>query len=303
MIGEAQRPKRGFFDSLSLAWKIVAGSVRLLLRYPVLIVPMAPVFALVLAVSLSLSTVDTWAEVWMMLAVIYVVAATIMAAFGVTAQMLKQLHEGAQPSLLAAIGSPAMRQMLPRILGLAAVWYGIVFILVVIETLIRALLDRIDERLGDTVVNAIFGPISDILRMFVFMMVTIMTFEDVGLRPAFHRLKMVVKGNVVTAIGGFTLTGLVTGLILMGELGVYYLWGYLFGTRPALLLFVLVMAVGWLFSMYLEQMFLTGLYLYYKVPESPVVTFLLGEMIGKELPTRKPVVTGVSGRLQGSTPT
>ena len=45
-----------------------------------------------------------------------------------------------------------------------------------------------------------------------------------------------------------------------------------------------VMAIGWLLAIYLEQMFVTGLYLYSYAPESPLVDILLGDFVGRELP-------------------
>ncbi len=44
------------------------------------------------------------------------------------------------------------------------------------------------------------------------------------------------------------------------------------------------MAIGWLLAIYLEQMFVTGLYLYSAAPESPLVDILLGDFVGSELP-------------------
>jgi hypothetical protein len=45
-----------------------------------------------------------------------------------------------------------------------------------------------------------------------------------------------------------------------------------------------MLAAGWLLSIYLEQLFVTGLYLYSTVPDSPVVRILLQDLLGRELP-------------------
>jgi hypothetical protein len=44
------------------------------------------------------------------------------------------------------------------------------------------------------------------------------------------------------------------------------------------------MAVAWILSMFLEQLFVTGLYLYGHEPDSPVVEILLRDVVGRELP-------------------
>jgi hypothetical protein len=45
-----------------------------------------------------------------------------------------------------------------------------------------------------------------------------------------------------------------------------------------------VLAIGWLLCIYLEQLFVTGLYLYCALPDSPIVKILLQDIIGHELP-------------------
>jgi len=51
---------------------------------------------------------------------------------------------------------------------------------------------------------------------------------------------------------------------------------------------VAFLGIGWLFVMYIEQLFSTGLYLYTTYPESPVVDILLEKHIGRELPRVPP---------------
>jgi hypothetical protein len=279
-----RREKLGFIRSMRLAGKIVVGSLRLLARYPILVLPLVPVFIMVLLITVAIPYIETLGGFMVILMAIFGVAAGLMISFGGTGQMLKQLHDGRNPSLGDAVLSPDMARMVPRVLGLSALWYGAVLVLVTIETIIRALLDRISEDLGDAVVRAIFGTIADALRMMGFMMVAIMTFEDVGLGPAFERLKAVVKDQAIVAAGGLVLTNLATGFIAVILYTVSQLLdGFAPGTASFLLL-VPVLALGWLLAMYLEQLFVTGLYLYSTVPDSPIVTILLQDVIGHELP-------------------
>jgi hypothetical protein len=282
---DQQKPERmGFFASIHLAVKIVAGSLRLLARFPKLVAPMAPVFVLMLAITVAIPFVETSQELVLLFVAILAAAVGLMISFGVTSQMLKQIHAGRDPSLGDALSSRDMRQMIPRILGLSAIWYGIVLVVVIIEMIISAILDRISDNLGDTVVNAIFGTIGDALRMAAFMMVGIMTFEDVGLRPAFRRLREVVKGRAVVACGGLMLTKLATSLLVLLLIGLSWALKRYAPDTLSLWLFLPVLALCWLLCIYLEQLFVTGLYLYTTAPESPVVRILLQDVIGHELP-------------------
>jgi hypothetical protein len=215
---------------------------------------------------------------------IFAVAAGLMISFGITSQMLKQLHNGGPLSLRDATLSRETFRMIPRVLGLSLIWYSGVLVLVIIEMIIRAILDSISESLGDAVVNAIFGTIADALRMAAFMVVAIMTFEDAGLRMAFRRLREIVKDQSLASIGGLLLTSWASALI---GLILFAAHGLLDSFAPGNLSFLLLvpaLAIGWLLSIYLEQLFVAGLYLYSAVPDSPVVKILLQDIIGHELP-------------------
>jgi hypothetical protein len=270
--------------SLRLAYKIVVGSLRLLLSYPILVVPMLPVYVLVLFVLLNLSTPDTWPSLLLQFLEVFGVALALMLSFAAISLMLRQLHEGREPSLRAAVLSPDLMKMVPSVMGLTAIWFSVVLVLVIVEMVIRALLDRISESLSDAVVNAIFGTLADALRMAAFMMIAIMAFEKVGVQPAYERLKNVAKREGVTACGGLVLTGLVSALIVLLLVGAEWAVVNLGMGAVSPVLWVVILAPVWLLSMYLEQLFVTGLYLYCTVPDSPVVAALLRDVLGRELP-------------------
>ena len=68
----------GFFASLELACDIATGSLRLLRLYPVLIVPLFPVFLMVLGVEFGLLFI--W-NLFQALVLIFVVACVLMFSF------------------------------------------------------------------------------------------------------------------------------------------------------------------------------------------------------------------------------
>ena len=279
------KKKLGFAGSLRLAAKIAVGSLRLLAQYPVLLVPMAPMSITVILISIAISYVETLLGLTAIFAAIFAAAVGLMISFAVTGQMLKQLHDGRRPSLGDAVLSPDMARMLPRVLGLSAIWYSAVLVLVTIEMIIRAILNSIIEDLGDAVVGAIFGALADALRMAGFMMVAIMTFEDAGIGAAFSRFRQVVKNQAVPACGGLVLTNLATGAIVLLLSALLGLLSDLAPGTLSVLVFLPVFGLGWMLAIYLEQLFVTGMYLYSTVPNSPVVVILLQDVIGHELPT------------------
>ncbi len=73
-VAVAERSKRKGLGSLSLAFKIVMGSLRLLSQYPKLVAPMVPVFILVLVISVSVSFAETELDIMVMLMAIFAAA-------------------------------------------------------------------------------------------------------------------------------------------------------------------------------------------------------------------------------------
>jgi hypothetical protein len=95
--GKAER--LGFSESVRLAVKIVAGSLRFLARFPKLVVPMAPVFVLVLLITVAIPYAETSREFVLLFVAIFAAAMGLMLSFGVISQMLKQIHNGRDLSL------------------------------------------------------------------------------------------------------------------------------------------------------------------------------------------------------------
>jgi hypothetical protein len=280
------RERRGFFASLGLAWRIFTGTLHLLKRHPKLLLPLLPVFVMAFLISYSIYNMAFISSTVLVLLIgaIFVTAYALMFSFAISSRMLKQIHKSQVVSVTDAISAPETVRMIPRVLALSIVWYGLVLVLVIIEMIISAILDRISRGLGQRVVRVIFGAAADALRMAAFMMVAIMVFEDVGLRPAFGRLREIVRDHAIAALGGLALTGIATALI---GLVVYGISKFLGGTELAGMATVVmlpVLAIGWLLAIYLEQMFVTGLYLYSTSPESPLVDILLGDFVGSDLP-------------------
>jgi hypothetical protein len=275
---------RGLFASLGIAGQILVGTLRLLRMYPKLILPLLPVFALVLLVEFGLLFIYDLATLMLGLVAILFVAFCLMLSFAVSSNLLKQVHDGRHPSLIQAGFSTQLLRQVPRVFGLSLIWFTLVLLLVIIEMIIRALLDRISDGLGDRAIRAVFGTIADALRMAGFMMVAIMVFEDIGMRPAFGRLRSVVKNEGVTALGGLVLTKLAATIIF----GVLYVFGQVLPDTGwvalAGLLMLPLMTCGWVLAMYLEQLFATGLYLYASAPDSPLVQIMMGRFLGNELP-------------------
>lgn len=268
-------------SSLILAVDIVIGSLKLLWSYPILITPLFPVFLMIIGVEFGIFVIN---NLFLQLILIFVVAFGLMFSFTISSHMLKQIHLDQKPTISEAIVSQQTVSMIPKVFILTLIWYTIILILVAIELAINSLLSRSrdgDERVG-SFVSSIFGTVADALRMMGFILIPIMLFEDIGLADSFSRLKSILKENPITALGGLALTKTVTALIFFIVMAINRS-ADLFSPIGLVIMLALV-GVAWIFSMYLEQIFVTGLYLYTTYPQSKIVGILLGKHIGRELP-------------------
>lgn len=283
---EEPKQKRGFFTSLSLAFNIVKGSFRLLWLHPILTVPLLPVFLMVLGLEIGLLfLLSLEGGLFWALAMIFLVAYCLMFSFAITSNMLRQIHEGQKPLLGRAIRAPSRQGMISSVFVLTAIWYGLVFVLVAVETAVKTLVGRLSENLVEHV-EVFFDTFASALRMMGFMLIPIMVFEEVGLRGAYQRMKSTLGDSPITALSGLALTKIASTLIFLIIVGFFTVAESL-DEASATLLLVLgfpLLGMAWMLAMYLEQLFATGLYLYSTVPESPVVAILLRQHIGRELP-------------------
>lgn len=262
---------------LGLAFDIVVGSFRLLRMYPVLIVPLLPVFLMVLGVEFGILLIN---ELYLQLALIFIVAYALMFSFVFSSNMLHQIHEGQKPSLLEAISSPSSMRLIPKVFLLSVVWFAIIMVLVAIQMALERFTDR-DSGSGG-IVSGIFGTLGDALRMMGFMMIPIMVFENAGLSQGFGRLKSTLRDSPITALSGLALTKTATTLIFLIIIGLEKVLGPI--SLLGFLIVLVFIGVGWTLSLYLEQLFAAGLYMYSAFPESKVVEVLLKKHLGQELP-------------------
>jgi hypothetical protein len=122
---KSKRERLGITGSLGLAFKIIAGSLRLLLRYPKIILPLLPVFGMVLLVDVAIHYLDRGASIWLILLAIFAVAYMLLFSFAISSRLLKQIDQAQEPSLTSAITSPEMIRMIPRLFVLSIFWYGL----------------------------------------------------------------------------------------------------------------------------------------------------------------------------------
>src|SRR5579863_8375488 len=94
------RKRRGLIASLRLAFDILVGSFRLLWRYPILILPLVPLFLMVLALEVWLLLLPALVA-WVML---FGLAYCLMFSFAITSHMLQRIDQKQNPEFWKAFG-------------------------------------------------------------------------------------------------------------------------------------------------------------------------------------------------------
>ena len=284
---EDSKKRRGVFVSLCLAFDIVKGSFRLLWLHPILIVPLLPVFLMVLAFEIGLIFLfATDGNLFWAWALLFAVAYCLMFSFTITSNMLQQIHKEQTPEFWKTVSATGTGRMITSVFFLTAIWFALVLVLVAVETAVKTLVNRLGEGLA-AYVEIFFDTVASALRMMGFMLIPIMVFEGVGLLDAYRRLKATLRNSPISALSGLALTKMASALIFLVFVGFGMVADSLGETAGAafFLLGLPLLGMGWMLAMYLEQLFATGLYLYTTLPESAVVKILLEKHIGRELPT------------------
>lgn len=274
---------------------IFIGSNRLILNFPILVFP----FFLVCLVTAGL-VFRYFGDPDRSLGWLYffLVGFTVLYSFMISSNLLLQIQEGEEPSLFETIRSPKTLSMLPIVIFLSATWFMIFLIIVFIEMFLDILLliltyspffnTHLDEP-ASKMTNFFFGRNARVIRMLGFMLIPIILNEEVGLSKGYARLKFVLRSsNPITLFTGLKLTKTAIMFIVIPLLIQFWEMISIELSTFNYVMMWIVIVFGWTLAMYLEQLFVMGLYLYTIQPDSRVVDILLGEHLGRELPIVPP---------------
>jgi hypothetical protein len=258
-----------FIEQLKLVASLFVRVWQLLWRYPVMLVPLIFVYIYSILVYILFRLLPGSEITFLIYFIaIYILAFLVVFSGAIGCAMLKQLDEGNSPKLGGAI-KIAFSAFIPLLL-LTLIWYIVVIIISIIESLILSLVGRSEA--AKKAVRAAFSWITTTIRMMVFIMVPVFIFEKVGLGKSFKRLKQILTESPVTFGLGvvsakivFAILGWILFIILFipALLG---LFKYGFFLILAIILIMIINSIG----MYFQEMFSAGLYLSLIKPDNKV---------------------------------
>lgn len=195
-------------------------------------------------------------------------------------QMVRQDEEGGRVSLFRALSRSLTRGLLPT-LAVAFVWGTVWFAITLVQALIPRRRRKGGEDAGEmtaesaaralvgdgrwSISDSFFDALRKAGRMVAFLVLAAVAIEGKGTRGAFRRGFQVVRQNLRPFAAGFALTEVAAALVFL-PVGLFlYITSKADLVWPQTVWYGVIgyLAVAWSLSLYLEQMYCAGLYLWY----------------------------------------
>lgn len=261
---------------------LVRQSIRVFAGYPRLVAPLlltwivyAPI-AIYLRFFFDPSGWSMGAILGLAFGVVFLFALLLAFACSMLMELIEHIETGQDPDLAVAFRDTVSRNLV-SLVPIVVVWSLIWFLISVVQALLEdddAGGDYSAESAARTLAgdgpSSLLGLSLDALkkgvRMVVFLIIPAIAWEDRGFWDATKRGFSVLRSHVGTFATGFSLTWLITALVFLPPTILFKLsdeglvavpeWGWY--------LVIAYIGMAWSYSLYLEQMFVAGLFLWHR---------------------------------------
>jgi hypothetical protein len=274
-----------FDGSWARGWQVIAQSLRLFLRHPVLLIPILFAWLVYAPIILGLRyahfarPLTLLESMFVAFAAITILSVTTLLACDALLDLVRQASEGSL-SFRQAAGHTLGRDLWP-ILPLAMIWAMIWFVLLLLECIFSRKGERDDDDLtaqhaAETLAGydsfslsgAFFEALQKGVRMVMFLILPAISWE--GLEPitAIKKGLAILRAHVGDFAVGYAITYAAAAIIFLPAAVIFELGTGRHG-NPPLIHFsdavwtgvIIYIAFAWSFSLYLEQMSMAQLYL------------------------------------------
>jgi preprotein translocase subunit SecG len=269
-------------EGIKNAWDLIKASIRVFNKYPKFLIPLLLVWLIYAPIILYLEygfNPDAFSAGQLFLIIIGIIFLFVfLLAFSclVLLELIQQLESGEKLSLGKALSSTVTHDLL-KIIPIVIIWTIIWFILSILEAIFSK---RKERRKSFTVENAAktlagygnFSPSSAFfrelkrgVRMIVFLILPAIAWENLSFIKAIKKGLGVFKVHLLEFVSGFVLTWLAEVIIFLPAAILFHISDNFEVTFPTWVWVITIIYTGfaWSFSIYLEQMFAAGLYLWH----------------------------------------
>jgi hypothetical protein len=260
-------------------WAVLARSLRAIRRHPVLIVPLLAIWVSYAATILYFAhlfpwdEMSLWSDLYALFGAIMFLSFTLLASCTLVLEMIRQLESGDAPDLLKASGRLVGADML-HILPLALCWAALWFVLTVANTFggkdqyaddAFDVADAAETLAGfdrASVWSLSVEAIEKGARMIVFLILPAIVWDGLPFVPAVKKGLGVLRARLSTFMTGYALTYAAWMLVFLPATVMGVLYGKFAApvSSSAWLGMLIYTGLAWSLVMYLEQMFMAGLY-------------------------------------------
>ncbi len=270
------------FQGLENGWGLIKESIRVFNRYPKFIIPLLITWLIYAPIILCLKYWFDWdaytsSQIFLIIfGIIFCFAFLLSFSCSILLELIQQLETGQQISVMSAFRHTLLYNTI-KILPVVFVWTIIWFILLVVQALLSK--DKKRERKSFSAKNAaktlagyeefsfskaFFKALEKGVRMVVFLILPAIAWENLSFRKSVKKGFAVFKSNLSVFTTGFVFTGLITAIIFLPPAFLFFISDKMEISFPewVWVLTIVYIAFAWSYSIYLEQMFTAGLYLW-----------------------------------------
>lgn len=281
------------YESISNALGVILRSIKVFKRYPLLLIPLIIIWCLYLPVIIYFFywfDLDMFMESeisWMYSVVFLFFPFSLILSCSILLELIEQLESGRQMSIKNAIKYTIFHNTL-KIIPLVIIWTILWLFFLIIHLPLTKVLKFMNPTSGTKQVSeaflnnqkfsfhalsASFEAFDKGVRMIMFLILPAIAWENLSFWKSYKKGVHIFKSNFSIFLTSYSLTGLAMLLIFLPPSLVYIISNQ---TEIVIHQFVMVITLiyvvfAWSYSIYLEQLFMAELYLWYHKWENAAI--------------------------------
>lgn len=293
-------------EGIKNGWDLFRESLKVFYYHPQFLIPLLLVWSIYAPIILYLKyflnpdLYTTKQLLLIVLMVIFLFAFLISFSCSMLLELIEQLETGKTVSLIESLRS-TLGQNLLKILPLVVIWTVIWFLLLCLQAFFsRGKKGEQEEFTAENAARTLAGSRSFSLsaeffrslnkgvRMIMFLILPAIAWENLGFRTALRRGFAIFKAHLWEFVAGFVFTEGATMIIFLPPFLLFFISGQMDAHFSDFVwyLVILYIAFAWSYSIYLEQMFTAGLYIWHLKWEENIE---LAQKEGRPIPSMEDI--------------
>ncbi len=279
-----KKSKIHFFEGAKTGWGIVKHSIKILIRYPIFILPILLCWLFYAPSAIYLKYYFPWESFTFgqILIIAFIIITGFHMLFSFSSifllELIEQLETGKKFNLINAVHETFVKD-LPKAFPIILIWSSLSFVLLILEAIFsrnkddsktEAKLENFAKTLSGyekrSLISVGFEALQKGLRMIAFIIFPAITWEDLPAKKALRKGINTLKYNISEFVSGYIITYAAATIIFIPPAIIFkiseksdivfpeYIW----------VITIIYIAFAWSFSLYIEQMFGALLYMWNK---------------------------------------